>query len=125
MNLPNQEAYYEEVWRVVRTVPSGKVVTYGQVAKMIPSPDNVSVEEYKVYGARWVGNAMRDCPADVPWQRVINSQGKISNRPGSGRQRHLLEAEGILFYKDKIDLKRYQWQQHGQGDDGSKQMELF
>jgi methylated-DNA-protein-cysteine methyltransferase related protein len=56
---------------------------------------------------------MAACPVDVPWQRVINAQGKISARPGAKRQRQLLEAEGIVFVKDRVDLKVYQW--HGPG----------
>jgi methylated-DNA-protein-cysteine methyltransferase-like protein len=50
---------------------------------------------------------MMACPHNVPWQRVINSQGKISDRRGAKRQRHLLEEEGIPFVKAKIDLNVY------------------
>lgn len=53
----------------------------------------------------------------MPWQRVINAQGKISDRPGAQRQRHLLEAEGIVFVKDKVDLKVYQWRGPGHKDE--------
>ena len=52
---------------------------------------------------------MAACPADVPWQRVINAQGKISDRPGAQRQRDLLEEEGVVFVKDWVNLKVYQW----------------
>ena len=111
---PNEQAYYEQVWQLVRQIPYGYVATYGQIAQMLLAPVGVALEEYKTYGPRWVGNAMAACPADVPWQRVINSQGKISERPGAQRQRQLLEEEGILFVKDKIDLKVYQWRGPGQ-----------
>jgi methylated-DNA-protein-cysteine methyltransferase-like protein len=121
---PDQQAYYEQVWHLVRQVPPGKVVTYGQIAQMIPPPEGVDPQEYKAFGSRWVGSAMAACPDDVPWQRVINAQGKISQRPGAQRQRQLLEAEGILFVKDKVDLKVYQW--HGPGqEDEPKQAKLF
>ena len=53
---------------------------------------------------------MAACLDDVPWQRVINSQGKISERAGAERQRLLLEEEGVVFVKDKVDLKKYGWQ---------------
>jgi len=106
---PNQQAYYEQVWNLVRQIPRGKVVTYGQIAQMLPPPVGVEVEAYQAFSPRWVGNAMAACPDDVPWQRVINSQGKISQRPGAERQRHLLEQEGIMFVKDKVDLKLYRW----------------
>ena len=59
---------------------------------------------------------MAACPDDVPWQRVINSQGKISARPGAERQRQLLEEEGVLFVKDKVDLKKYGWKGPGDSD---------
>ncbi|OGO66664.1 MAG: hypothetical protein A2030_08760 [Chloroflexi bacterium RBG_19FT_COMBO_50_10] len=55
---------------------------------------------------------MAACPQDVPWQRVINSQGKVSLRPGGGgsNQRELLEAEGVIFdERDRVDLKIYAW----------------
>lgn len=121
---PNQPAYYEQVWELVRQVPLGKVVTYGQIAQMIPIPEGVRSEDYKIFGSRWVGKAMGACPDDVPWQRVINSQGKISGRPGAAQQRQLLEDEGIVFLKEKVNLKVYQWR--GPGEDSEpKQMSLF
>jgi methylated-DNA-protein-cysteine methyltransferase-like protein len=55
---------------------------------------------------------MAACPADVPWQRVINAQGKISVRKGGGslEQRALLEAEGVEFDdRERVDLARYGW----------------
>lgn len=109
ISLPNPQAYYEQVWTLVRQVPYGRVVTYGQVAQLLPVPLGVEAQDYKAFGARWVGEAMAACPNDVPWQRVINSQGKISQRPGAERQRQLLEAEGVVFVKEKVSLKVYQW----------------
>src|SRR5215212_4280385 len=107
---PNQQAYYEQVWNIVRQVPSGKVATYGQIALMIPPPMGVDFDSYKAFSPRWVGGAMAACPDDVPWQRIINSQGKISPRPGGAeKQRVLLEEEGIEFAKDKVDLRKYGW----------------
>ena len=121
---PDQQAYYEQVWHLVRQVPYGKVATYGQIAQMLLPPEGVDPEEYKAFSPRWVGGAMAACPDDVPWQRVINSQGKISQRPGAQRQQQLLEAEGILFIKDKVDLKVYQWHDPGQEDE-PRQAKLF
>jgi methylated-DNA-protein-cysteine methyltransferase-like protein len=108
---PNLQQFNERVWQLVRQVPRGKVATYGQIALMLPAPNGVDLETYKAYGPRWVGGAMAACPEDVPWQRVINSQGKISERPGAEKQRQLLEEEGIEFIKDKVDLKKFGW--HG------------
>ncbi|MFN8488899.1 MAG: MGMT family protein [Caldilineaceae bacterium] len=114
---PNQPAYYEQVWTLVRQVPHGQVVTYGQIAQMIPPPTGMEPQEYKAFGPRWVGDAMAACPNDVPWQRVINAQGKISERPGSQTQRQRLEQEGIVFVNDKVNLKLYQWQGPAQGEE--------
>ncbi len=121
---PDQQGYYEQVWHLVRQVPQGKVVTYGQVAQMIPAPVGIDQQEYQAFSPRWVGGAMAACPDDVPWQRVINAQGKISKRPGAERQRQLLEAEGVPFVKDKVDLKAYQWRGPDQEDE-PKQARLF
>jgi methylated-DNA-protein-cysteine methyltransferase related protein len=116
MNIPElpaneQDAFYTSVWKIVRQIPTGKVSTYGQVASYIPCPQTVLPEDYKAYRARWAGTAMAACPGDVPWQRVINSQGKISIRQGAERQRQLLEAEGITFdTRDRVDLKRFGWE---------------
>ena len=55
---------------------------------------------------------MAACPDDVPWQRVINAQGKVSPRRAGGEvlQRHLLEAEGVVFdERERVDLKKYGW----------------
>jgi methylated-DNA-protein-cysteine methyltransferase-like protein len=55
---------------------------------------------------------MAQAPDGVPWQRVINSQGKVSERPGFGVivQRKLLEEEGVVFdERDRVDLKRFGW----------------
>jgi methylated-DNA-protein-cysteine methyltransferase-like protein len=113
----NQQAFYAQVWNLVRQVPRGKVVTYGQIAQMLPAPAEMDLQTYQALSPRWVGSAVAACPPDVPWQRVINSQGKISARPGAQRQRLLLEQEGIVFVKDKVDLKVYQWRGPGRQDE--------
>ena len=122
---PNPQTYYEQVWNIVRQIPAGKVAAYGQIAKMIPPPNGVELETYAAFAPRWVGGAMAACPDDVPWQRVVNSQGKISERAGAERQRQLLEAEGIIFdAKDRIDLKKFGW--NGKpGEDEPRQPTLF
>lgn len=109
---PDRNQFNAQVWELVRRIPSGKVTTYGKVAAMIPPPGGMDPPDYEAWGARWVGGAMAACPDDVPWQRVVNSQGKISIRKSGGhlRQRELLEAEGVKFDpKDRIDLDRYGW----------------
>jgi len=121
---PDPQAFNQRVWELVRKVPQGKVATYGQIALMLPPPAGVDQESYRAFAPRWVGGAMAACPDDVPWQRVINSQGKISERPGAQKQRLLLEGEGIEFVKDKVDLKKYGWGGLDEGD-RPKQEALF
>jgi methylated-DNA-protein-cysteine methyltransferase-like protein len=122
---PNQSAYYEMVWEQVRQIPYGKVATYGQIAKMLPPPQGVEIESYNAFGPRWVGGAMANCPDDVPWQRVINSKGEISQRPGAQRQKELLLEEGVVFNeKERIDLKKYGWSGSSSGDE-VRQERLF
>lgn len=111
---PKDKAQFNErVWRIVRQIPAGRVATYGQIAGMVPPPPGMSIEDYRPWGARWVGAAMAACPPDVPWQRVLNSQGKISLHSEGGRmnQRQLLEQEGVEFDdRGRIDLKRFGWE---------------
>ncbi|MFC2043335.1 MGMT family protein [Chloroflexota bacterium] len=112
MNPASRLAYYAEVWEMVRQIPVGRVATYGQIAALIYPPEEITPHTYKAFGPRWVGGAMAACPDDVPWQRVINAQGKISLRHGEAktRQRDLLEAEGIVFdERERIDLSRFKW----------------
>jgi len=108
---PDPQGYKILVWGVVCKIPPGKVATYGQIASLVGPPKGMAPESYRPMGPRWVGGAMAGCPPNVPWQRVINSQGKISLQGASGvRQKHLLLAEGVKFNEwNHIDLKIYQW----------------
>jgi methylated-DNA-protein-cysteine methyltransferase related protein len=95
------QTLFPHVYDIVRQVPRGKVTTYGDVAQLVGQGCD----------ARIAGYAMAACPDDVPWQRVINAQGKISV-PGdsAAKQRMRLEAEGIEFdARGKIDLQRFRW----------------
>ncbi len=98
--------FYEAVYRLVRDIPRGRVMTYGQIATILGCPR----------AARAVGYAMRASGRrnDVPWQRVINSRGRISARNDVARpllQKLLLEGEGVEFDEDeRIDLERYRWE---------------
>jgi methylated-DNA-protein-cysteine methyltransferase-like protein len=103
MALNTNSSLYQSIYNQVRQIPPGYVTTYGQIARITCCT------------ARTVGFAMASLPAgsDIPWQRVINSQGKISPRTdGEGNilQRDLLEAEGLHFdQKKQIDLNKYGW----------------
>lgn len=109
---PDPVLFNHQVWEIARRIPKGKVTTYGKIAAMIPPPVGMSLKDYQAFGARWVGSAMANCPEDVPWQRVINAQSRISLRgkKGQTRQRELLEDEGIEFdEKGRINLSHYGW----------------
>ncbi len=101
-----QESFRDAVLRVVRSVPAGKVTTYGEVALLAGKPN----------GARQVGAVLfglRDDEAErVPWQRVINASGGISTyKVGSGElQVALLRSEGVEVVNDRVDLRRYRWE---------------
>jgi NAD+ diphosphatase len=106
-NKPEQKSrgeLYQCIDAMVKRVPEGQLATYGQIAKLVGS-----------CGPRQVGYAMAslDDDADVPWHRIINSQGRISSRDGSEGhtlQRIILEGEGILFNdKGKIKLENFRW----------------
>lgn len=96
---------YERIWRVVRRIPKGRVATYGQVAELAGLPRQ----------ARLVGYALHALPEAkrVPWQRVVNAQGRISARglaEYEALQRKRLEGEGVRFdARDRIDLARFGW----------------
>jgi len=96
---------YQRIYAVVRKIPRGLVASYGQVAKLAGLPGH----------ARQVGYAMCALPqgTTVPWQRVINAEGRVSRRriPGAElTQRMLLEREGVRFGPSgRVDLSRFGW----------------
>lgn len=108
---PDAILFNHQVWDLVRRVPPGRVATYGQIARLLSPPPGVDGKTYLAFGPRWVGGAMAACPEDVPWQRVINSKGEISLRPGAETQRRLLEAEGVVFdERGRVNLRVYEWE---------------
>jgi len=102
---------HEDVYKIVRQIPEGKIATYGQIARLAGYPRH----------ARQVGYALahlknnNDKDNYVPWHRVVNSQGAVSPRGTEGgdeMQKIMLEDEGVLFNeKNKISLKQFQWEE--------------
>jgi methylated-DNA-protein-cysteine methyltransferase-like protein len=101
----NPASLYERIYAVIERIPPGRVATYGQIAALAGLPRQ----------ARRVGYALRVQPDGVslPWHRVINAQGGISDRGAgweAGYQRHLLEEEGVTFdARGRVDLDRFGW----------------
>ncbi len=104
LSEPSGQRFRERVYAYVRRLPAGRVTTYGEVAAELGSPR----------AARVVGAALHALPAgsDVPWQRVINAQGRISIKEPehARRQEQLLRDEGIEFSPaGVVELGRYNW----------------
>ena len=98
---------YALIWAVVKKIPRGRVASYGQVAREAGLPKQ----------PRLAGYALHNVPDNMklPWHRVINSQGKISFPVGSEpyeKQKRLLEEEGVLFLKGRVDMTRYGWRRN-------------
>ena len=97
--------FSQRVLRVVRRIPPGRVVSYGDVAALLGSPR----------AARGVGQALCTLADDtpVPWWRVVNRNGEISTKcthHNANLQRMLLEAEGVRFDRaGRLDWKRWGW----------------
>ena len=98
---------YEQIYAIIRLIPKGRVMSYGAVARQLGRPNLPRV----------VGYALNALPPDhnVPWWRVVNSHGRISNssRPDSQIQQRLrLEDEGIVVSDDfRLDLAKYDGEQ--------------
>ena len=82
------EARAEEVLRRVRSVPEGHVTTYGDLCPGAP---------------RFAGTVLSEChDPDVPWQRIVRADGSLAQ---GERQRRLLDAEGVPFRGERVDMK--------------------
>ncbi|WNZ22270.1 methylated-DNA--[protein]-cysteine S-methyltransferase [Leptolyngbya sp. NK1-12] len=98
---------YHTIYAVVRQIPVGKVATYGQIATLAGMAGQARLVGYALYR---VTDSL-----EVPWHRVINAKGEISESPfrhgDDHLQRTLLEQEGVQFSPEgKISLKDYLWQ---------------
>jgi methylated-DNA-protein-cysteine methyltransferase-like protein len=120
MSSVDDKTYRERVYAIVRQIPSGRVMTYGQIAEILGEG----------YTPRTVGYVMAGSDSEnVPWQRVINSQGACS----TGRmtmpvnlQQNMLESEGVVFSeKGKCDLTKFMWYPEGFEPDDDLQPSLL
>jgi len=95
--------FSKQVIEIIKKIPAGRVATYGQIATLAGNNK----------AARQISRILHSSSEkyDLPWYRVINSQGKISLRSGDGfeMQKAMLESEGIKVMADRIDLVKYKW----------------
>lgn len=94
---------YERIYAIARQIPPGRLASYGQIAAI----EGRCTPRMVGYAMAAVGDRL------VPWQRVINSRGSVSDRRhggGTRRQRRLLESEGVVFdARGRVDFKRFGW----------------
>jgi methylated-DNA-protein-cysteine methyltransferase-like protein len=109
--------YNERVFEIVRRIPVGHVMTYGQIAEILGEG----------YTARTVGFVMHAADDTVPWHRVINAQGACSTGRvllPVNKQQRMLETEGVEFdARERCDLGRYRWtpeEARGDGDEADQ-----
>lgn len=122
MNENSDNDYRERVFRVVRSIPRGRVMTYGQIAEILGEG----------YTPRTVGFVMHSSNDKTPWHRVINAQGGCSTRGlvlPHDKQQRMLEAEGVSFNdRGRCDLQRYLWipaEPKGKNKAAAKKVSLF
>jgi len=92
--------FFQQVYAIVEQIPHGKVVSYGQIARILGSPR----------AARQVGWAMRHCPENLPWQRVVMADGSVTGGAFADERRARLNAEGVVFLGDgRVDMESCRW----------------
>ena len=92
--------FFEQVYDLVGQIPLGKVVSYGQIARMLGRPR----------AAREVGWAMRCCPEHLPWQRVVMADGAITGGLYADMRKTLLETENVAFLPDgRVNMELCRW----------------
>jgi methylated-DNA-protein-cysteine methyltransferase related protein len=93
---------WDPVYRLVKQIPRGRVLSYGALAKILRLPG----------GGRTAGRAMAATPSGkgIPWHRVVGDRGKILIRePYASLQKKLLETEGVRITESRVDLKLHRW----------------
>lgn len=94
--------FYNDVYRIVEQIPSGRVATFGQIAAILGRPRM----------ARFVGYASNNPKSwDLPWHRVVFKDGSLCGEPFYEQQRKALKAEGVRFTSDnRVIMEKFQWQ---------------
>jgi methylated-DNA-protein-cysteine methyltransferase-like protein len=105
LDVPPNTEITSEIVRLLKSIPRGKVATYGQIASLAGF-------DHSVRRVVWILHACSK-KEKLPWHRVVNQKGFISLKPGAGyeKQARLLEEEGIVFdERGRINLDRFLWE---------------
>lgn len=99
----DRSSFFTDVYEVVKSIPSGRVTSYGAIANYLGAKNN----------ARVVGWAMNGCPEDVPAHRVVNSKGQLTGKvhfKEPDKMYKMLLSEGVEVLNDKVtDFKKVFW----------------
>lgn len=110
MTQPN---FYIQVYKVVQRIPQGKVTSYGRIAHMLGSPNAARAVGYALSALKRPDSADAYTSATVPWQRVVNSQGRISihhRQETAQKQARMLREEGVEVDENlRINLDKFLW----------------
>ena len=105
--MQREDGFFARVYEIVAQIPFGRVTTYGQIAVLLGAPQS----------ARQVGWAMRRCPDQLPWQRVVMADGSVTGGEYAPIRRAMLEQEGVPFLPDgRVDIASCIWR--GETDPG-------
>jgi len=117
--MPGDPKYRERVYKLVRRIPAGRVMTYGQIAELLGEG----------YTARTVGFAMHGADDGTPWHRVVNARGSCSTMNlvlPHDKQQRMLEVEGVVFENGRCDLQSFLYvPRRSQSEMKNKQVTLF
>lgn len=100
-----ERSAFDKIYEVVKAIPYGQVATYGQVAALAGNKRWARVVGYALH--------VNPDPDHIPCYRVVNKEGRVSDAfafGGGNRQVELLQAEGVAFMGDCVDMARYQWE---------------
>ena len=99
----NQKSFFKDVYKVVRSIPSGYVMSYGQIASYLGRPRS----------SRVVGWALHGCPSNLPWHRVVKQTGEVPMTDvfsPETDQHTLLAKEGVTFLPSgKVNMKKHRF----------------
>lgn len=99
-----EKSTFEIIYDIIRTIPKGKVASYGQVAELAGNRRWARVVGYALHAI--------SSGSDIPWHRVVKKDGEVfggAESPGGKYQTELLLKEGVGFVDGYVDMKKYQW----------------